>query len=166
MNNKLVYAYFAGAIDADGFITIGRLKRTVGKRYGSHPIYYIAKMGFIGTSGRKVHDLLKKHFGGSIYSYTPKNKNHKKTETWYADGKNAEKALVAIMPYLRYKGKQAVMALKLIRMIRSDWIKIKKTQKPPYRVPAALSKKRHALWEKVTRLNAPRNRRKHFLETA
>lgn len=52
-------AYLAGAIDADGYITITRSLRKKGKRYTHAPTYYHPRIGFTSTE-QIVPDLLQK----------------------------------------------------------------------------------------------------------
>jgi hypothetical protein len=159
MDANCLYAYFAGAIDADGFITV---QRSVKRSLPWQPTYFEAKVGFTGTAAPTVQNLLREAFGGSVYMHQPKNPAHKAWWTWRASGTNAETALVAILPFLQTKGEQAKFAIELIRMQREQWDAIKRTTKPPYRIPEEMMEARNELWERVTRLNEPRNRRIHF----
>lgn len=159
MDNETLYAYFAGAIDADGFISVQRsVKSSEGGR-----IYYAARIGFTGTGEPTVQQLLKEAFGGSVYQHTPANKAHKVWHVWLAEGHQAAKALRAILPHLRNKRRQAELALELIELMGNQWDEIRATQKPPYRLTSEMIAKRDALWEAVTHLNSPRNRRVHFV---
>jgi hypothetical protein len=160
MSNRALYAYFAGAIDADGFISIQRAVKSSRKW---RPTYYTVKIGFTGTSEPTVQMELKETFGGSVYTHTPKNISHKTWYTWQASGPGARGAIEAILPHLRNKRGQAEYAIKLLKLQARQWAKIKKTQKPPYHVPPDMEAERQALWEAVTRLNQPRNRRVHFV---
>ncbi len=160
MVRQTLYAYFAGAIDADGFISIQRAVKNSRKW---KPTYYTVKIGFTGTCEPVVQTLLKESFGGSVYIHTPKNSSHKPWHSWQASGPQAGKAITAVLPYLRNKRRQAEHALQLLTLQAKQWVEIKGTQKPPYRVPSQMQAERRALWEAVTKLNQPRNRRVHFL---
>jgi hypothetical protein len=165
MDSTHVHAYLAGAIDADGYITIGRSTRKVGNRYGHTPTYYVAKVGFVETSPI-IPDLLKETFGGSTYQHQPKNPSHKRVYSWQVSSKIAGPTLHALMPFLRLKQCQAELTLALIEMMRRHWCEMRATQVPPFRITQKMESERRALWEQVTRLNDPRNRRVHFATSA
>lgn len=155
-------AYFAGAIDADGFISIQRTIRKVGKRYATAPTYYTAKVGFTGTADPSVQEMLKATFGGSVYTHRPKNKAHKPWHSWQATNQKTKACLMAVRKYLISKRGQADLTLEFISLCDRQWREVKRTQIPPYRITAAMQKERERLWLAVTRLNSPRNRRVHF----
>lgn len=163
-DRELLYAYFAGAIDADGFISVQRSSRKVGKKYIHQPTYYLAKVGFTGTNPL-VQNLLRENFGGSFYTHQPKNPEHKMWYVWQAEGKQAKEVLRKIIPYLVIKKQQGEIALELIELKEQHWNEIKNTQKPPYRITPEMEAEQSKYWEAVTKLNEPRNRRVHFLET-
>lgn len=165
MGKECLYAYFAGAIDADGFISVQRSNRKIGVKYTHQPTYYLVKIGFVGTASPVVQNLLKENFGGSVYTYTPKDPAHKPVYNWQADGHKAEAALRAILPYLISKKRQAELCLELLKLRADHWIEIKATQKPPYRITPEMEAEHKAFWQAVTELNQPRNRRVHFAET-
>lgn len=159
---ELLYAYFAGAIEADGYITIQRIKK---KKHKHH--YFCAGVGFTGTGAPLVQNLLKKSFGGGVYSYTPKNPNHKTWHSWQTSGSNkVYTVLEKLTPYLVTKRKQASLTLEFIDLARNQWAEIKKTQKPPYRVTESMLAKRKEFWAKVKLLNAPRNKKGAQVEAA
>lgn len=159
MQNQQLYAYFAGAIDADGFITISRSTKRPVKR-----TYYAVKVGFTGTAEPLVQNLLKESFGGSVYTHIPKKSNAKPWHSWQAGEKKAKAALQAILPYLITKRRQAELCLELIDIMDQQWDEIKATQKPPYRVTDEMLKVRQSYWDQVGQLNQPRNRRKYPLK--
>jgi hypothetical protein len=168
MNKSHLYAYFAGAIDADGFISIQRAHRRGGRRYERFtfvPTYYTAKIGFTGTAEPTVQELLREAFGGSVYKHTPKNAAHKPWHSWQATNKKAAFACKALIPYLQTKRRQAELAVELCHLCDQQWKEIKRTQKPPYRITQEMEQLRHAIWEQVTLLNDPRNRRVHVAGT-
>ena len=111
---ELETAYLAGAVDADGFLSIQRTKRRI--RSGTTSTYYIAKVGFAGTISQEVHLILKERFGGNIYESTPKNPRHKPVSYYQASGPQAYKAAVALRPYLRMKRQQAVLICEFVPM--------------------------------------------------
>lgn len=159
MKNNLLYAYFAGAVDADGFITIGRSTRKVGERYAHRPTYYIAKVGYVSTD-KTVPCLLRESFGGSLNEHQPKNTAHKLVYLWQCTNAKAGTVANALLPYLRMKRAQAVIVLEFIRRMDS-----RRHREMKLGVTPEIEAERRELWEAVTHLNAPRNRRVHFVET-
>jgi hypothetical protein len=154
-----VYAYLAGSIDSDGFISIARKTRRVGSKYAHAPTYYSVTMGFTSTDPM-VPDLFHKTFGGSRYQHDPKNPKHKRWHQWQASGKVAGIAMRKILRHLRLKRPQAEFALQFLALVdsqRNRWMG--KVIGPELEAP------RRVLWESVTRLNSPRNRRVHFATT-
>ena len=98
-------AYLAGVIDSDGFISIQRVVRK-GKPY------HCAVIGIAGTRSQP-HDLASQLFGGKVIAYHPKNPRHRTQFQWQRAGRSAIPAIEAVMPHLRVKCEQAVLALAL-----------------------------------------------------
>ena len=145
--------YFAGAIDADGFITIQRSRK-------NGAVYFTAKVGFTGTATpHEAHTLLQEAFGGSVCTYVPKYKNYKPVHSWCVSNKLAKKTLRAILPYLVTKRGQAGLVLEFISTCERQWKEVKRTQVPTYRIPPEMVAVRNNFYERVTALNSPRNRR-------
>lgn len=155
---ETTYAYLAGAIDADGFITIARQVRNTGDRYEHRPTYYNAKLGFTETSPIIPH-LLKETFGGSCYEYQPKNPEHKRWYNWQIQNLKAGAAVRLLLPHLRLKRQQAELVIEFIDLAASQRKRYMKGGMTPEQL-----EQRRVLWEAVTRLNAPRNRRIHHPE--
>lgn len=155
-NIELTYAYLAGAIDADGFITIARSSRSKGEKYAHRPTYYNAKIGFTETSPIIPH-LLKETFGGSSYEHQPKNPEHKRWYNWQIQNVKAADALRRLLPYLRLKRRQAELVLEFLDLCAEQRNREMKLGMTP-----EIVEKRREYWERVTKLNAPRNRRIHF----
>lgn len=153
------YAYLAGILDADGFITIQRTtkNRVAPSGHEWSPTYYTAKVGIAGTRDAP-HRLALEVFGGSITTYKPANVNHRTTHQWNISGPKAGIVLRAVLPYLRVKHRQAELALDLVDLIHMQFEEIKRTLKPPYSVPPVMTAARHVLYEAVVDLNEPRNR--------
>jgi len=160
MDNTL--AYLAGAIDADGYITIQRSHRRVGKRYAHAPTYYLPKLG-LGQASPIVPELLKKTFGGSISHYPPMKAGYRPRWVWYCGTRQARDALVRLRPFLLLKRRQCELAIKLANLIETQHAEQMATQKPPYRITPKQEAARHSIYEQVTALNAPRNRRVHIV---
>lgn len=153
------FAYLAGILDADGFITIQRTtkNRVAPNGHEWSPTYYTAKVGIAGTRDAP-HKLAHHVFGGSITTYQPADAKHRMTHQWNISGPKAAIVLRAVLPYLRVKHRQAELALELTELIRLQFEEIKRTLKPPYCVPPDMTTARHALYEAVIALNEPRNR--------
>lgn len=100
-----VLAYMAGIIDSDGFISINRSTHA-GRLYHG-PI--------IGVSGtrRQPHDLAASLWGGNVYTYTPRNSQHRTQFQWSRTGRPAVQPIRDVLPFLRVKVEQAELALEL-----------------------------------------------------
>lgn len=153
---KATYAYLAGAIDADGFITVYR-KRGPQRKDGRRPVYYVAKIGLSETSS-VIPRLLMNQFGGWLGMYRPKNPAHKPWHVWQATNKIAANAIRKVLPYLRLKRRQGELALRFVRLVKDQRV-------PPSGMSAKQEAARAEIWRQVTMLNQPRNRRVHFLGT-
>ncbi|SRR5258708_21876446 len=156
MSPELTYAYLAGAIDADGFITISRNQPSASRKDGRKSIYYVAKVGLSEISPI-IPDLLHETFGGWRGKHQPSNPQHKEWYIWQVTNAKVEEVLKSLLPYLRLKRTQAELVLQFVEAM--------KQYRPA--VGNALTSEQTALravlWEQVTKLNAPRNRRIHFL---
>ena len=152
-----LHAYFAGAIDSDGFITIGRKTGYRKKSDGTNPVYYVAKIGISQTSPI-IPDMFHQHFPAWRGEHQPKNPNHKKWFIWQASNGKAEQPIRAVLPYLKLKQRQAELALEFIELIR--------TQNSGRWMGNEISDDEHrargSLFNEITKLNAPRNRRIHL----
>jgi hypothetical protein len=151
-NKERLYAYFAGAIDADGFISI---QKTVRKNKSKTPhVYYNAKIGLTSTNNVAVLNLLKENFGGSVYSYKPSNPNHRPWSVWQTSDKHARDILLTLQPYFMAKKRQAEIVIDFINICEAQWKQIKRTQKAPYRITADMLALREHYWEQVADLNS------------
>lgn len=101
--DPLTLAYLAGVIDSDGYITIHRSTRS-----GRH--YYAARIGVAGTR-RQPHDLAASLWGGTVGRYEPRDPRHRSQYQWSRTGGPAVAAILAVLPYLRVKVPQALLAL-------------------------------------------------------
>ena len=108
---ETILAYLAGVIDSDGFITIHRSTRK-----GRH--YFGAVIGISGTR-REPHDLAVEVWGGRVSSYTPANPRHRIQHQWTRTGFGAMPAIYDVLPYLRVKQQQAVLALECQELLLS-----------------------------------------------
>lgn len=147
-------AYLAGVIDSDGYIRIHRTKKT-SKGCSRPAVYFSALVGISGTR-RQPHDLAMSVFGGAVHSYRPKNPAHREQFQWVAWGNDSVEVLKAIRPLLLIKTQQADLALELQALVPSQFEQIKKTQKPPYRIPDEMTAQRQKLFDALTALNQDR----------
>jgi hypothetical protein len=161
------YAYLAGVIDSDGFITVQRTRknRTAPNGHTWQPMYYTPKVGISGTRS-EPHGVAVEAFGGTVTCHTPVNKAHRMVYLWSVSGPAAGAASRLLMPFLRIKGRQALLAIELAELVTAQYTTIKATQVPPYRVPDEMTLERERIWQAVTALNEPRNRRVHFAEAS
>lgn len=103
---KTIVAYIAGAIDADGCISIRRsTQRMRNKKDCRNPIYKPTIA--IGQVTPEVPHLLKKCFGGCVYISKPQTKNSRPLFYWLASDRMANKVAKILLPYLRIKKQQA-----------------------------------------------------------
>lgn len=156
MNRSALLGYLAGALDADGFISIQRQTRKVGGKYAHAPTYYMARIGFSETSPI-VPRLFVETFGGSFYEYQPKNALHKRWYIWQACNDVAQSAVKDLLPHLRLKRKQGEVLLRFVKLIHSQRKRCMRQ-----RITEEIEASRRGLWEELTHLNSPRNRRVHF----
>jgi len=108
--NRETVIYLAGFIDADGCISIGRHKAQK-RKYPS----YQPKLQ-VGSTSPEVLDLCRTTFGGNVWPDTSKHGN-KAFYQWVIYGQQMRKALLALMPFLKLKKRQAEIALELHRRI-------------------------------------------------
>jgi len=157
---ETTYAYLAGAIDADGFISIGQ-KVGARKRNDGTPVrYYVVKIGLSETDAT-IPDLLQSIFPSWRGSYQPKNPLHKRWYIWQATDLKARKPLVQLLPYLRLKHRQAELALSMLDLkIQQNTGRFMGNRLTPEQARA-----RWEIYAQLTHLNAPRNRRVYLLET-
>lgn len=101
--DPLVVAYLAGIIDADGYITVAKNNRVQGTYYG-------ARVGIAGTRSAP-HELAAAIFGGRVYCYA--NRDNRPQFQWHRTGRSSVAVIECLLPYLRLKHRQAVLALRL-----------------------------------------------------
>ena len=160
-------AYLAGVLDSDGYITVNRTQKKCEGPNGQKwvaAVSYHPKVGITGTRPQP-HELAKSLLGGSISSHQPKNPDHRKVYTWCCQGPTAANCLRLVLPYLRVKHQQALLAIELAELITAQFTLMRATAKPPYRLPPNMVAERERLWEAVGVLNQPKNRRVHFPTT-
>jgi hypothetical protein len=105
MSEPTVFAYLAGVIDSDGYITVQRSTH-------AGRTYYGARVGISGTR-RQPHDLAASLWGGTVSLYTPRNPRHRAQFQWSRSGVAAAGIIANLAPYLRVKVEQARIALEI-----------------------------------------------------
>ena len=146
-----LYAYLAGAIDADGFITISRSTPSKTRRDGRRSTYYTAKIG-LSEIKATIPDLLQGTFGGWRGIHVPKDPRHRPWHLWQATNQLAASALRHLLPHLRLKRRQAQLVIEFAA-------RTARTRRGP--IGDDERGAREHLYVEVTRLNDPRNRRVH-----
>lgn len=109
-------AYLAGCIDCDGSIQVHRDTGPIRKADGVRPTYYVATVSFTQVD-MQIHDLLTSSCGGKVYRYVRENGGRGYWNTWHVSHRAAQVFLLAILPYLKLKRKQAEACLRLIELI-------------------------------------------------
>jgi hypothetical protein len=149
--DQFALAYLAGVLDSDGHITVQRFRKVRNGR--SKPnTYYCLKVGIAGCR-TPPHELAREMFGGKIYPFTPKNPFHRKQYQWSVSGPTAKTVLLAVLPFLRVKRRQAEQGIAFQDMISRHREAQRKHQKPPYRVTDEMQCEREVAWRSVTVLN-------------
>lgn len=110
--NKLELAYLAGAIDSDGYISIKRSTYHLRVRGDAVNALYHEIVGLKQVTPH-IPDLLKTTFGGSLGIDKPSTVNGKALYRWHVTDKSATDAIVALLPYLRVKKRQADLVIEL-----------------------------------------------------
>jgi|SRR5215831_7195786 len=114
-NDKTDWSYLAGLLDGEGCFTIaGSWKITKnGKKY-----FHFNLLISLYNNNLDVMKWLIEHFGGAYYVHHPsKHQNHKVGYSWHPKGaRNKELLLLAILPYLIIKKRQAQIALDYLRL--------------------------------------------------
>lgn len=156
---EVLYAYLAGAIDADGFVSVGRKIGHRRRANGEAVCYYVVKLGLSETNPT-IPDLLQQTFPAWRGSYQPRNPAHKRWHIWQATNGKAREPLLRLGPHLRLKRQQAALAVELLDIMAEQ----NRARFMGNRLTIEQEAARHAIYMRVTQLNAPRNRRVHFPE--
>ncbi len=101
-------AYFAGIVDGEGCIRAMRSFYTR-RKTGERVLAYSASVVVVNTN-RPLLKLFKANFGGSIH---PRKlvRNRKPCFSWHIGNRAAAVFLERLLPYLREKKRQAVVAI-------------------------------------------------------
>lgn len=151
--NEVSFAYLAGMIDADGYITIMRTRKS--NRGRCEPaIYHSLQVGIAGTD-RLPHDFAASIFGGNVATYKPKNPRHRSQFQWSASGPTAAKVIRSIQPYLLIKKHQAEVGLRFQSLLETH-VASRQGAIPPYRISAEQRQERDEICKEMRSLNKPR----------
>lgn len=110
--DKLTLAYLAGVIDSDGSISIRRSTYAMRKRGDAGAPIYSERITVRQVTPQAI-ELLHATFAGYRYTSDPSAKRGRPLEGWEVTDKRAHLALVALLPYLRIKRRQAENCLAL-----------------------------------------------------
>ena len=146
---ETTYAYLAGAIDIDGFISIDR-------RAGRQGMRYHARIGISDTSP-VVPKLLHSLFRGRLSEIVPKKSSYARVYLWEAQHQQAREPLFRLLPYLRLKRRHAELALTLMDLVERQ--NVGRFMSEPLSAEEDAARRR--LYEEVARLNEGRRRRRH-----
>lgn len=150
-------AYFAGAIDADGFVSVGKKTSHTVRKDGGRSIYYVVKIGLSQTHP-DVPTMLHAAFGGYLGFHQPKNSAHRRVHIWQATAGDARKPLLAVLPFLILKKTQAELAVQFLALM--EYQNTGRFMGRP--LPEDQALQREELYQQITARNAPKNRRVHF----
>lgn len=109
---KEILAYLAGAIDSDGTIGIKRSTYAMRVRKDAEAPVFSERVALRQVTPQ-IPKLLKTTFGGSIYVTKPSVPKGRPLWSWAATDLRALDCLVALIPFLRVKRKQALNCLAL-----------------------------------------------------
>ncbi len=109
-DDPMTLAYTAGLFDGEGSIGI-RLQRA---RHSPEKRYHAVNLAICSTD-RALVDWLRATFGGQVNANHKENaaRNYKDAWKWILLSRHAAAFLAAVRPYLRVKGPQADVALRL-----------------------------------------------------
>jgi len=119
--NKMNYALLARTIDTEGSMSIRRSVQKHNAQTGD-PIYSYTASFRVHNTDIRLLQWCQKYFGGNIYSghtWAEKHgKNWKPSKEWMLclGNKRGEQLILAIMPYLLLKMKQAKLLLEFVRI--------------------------------------------------
>lgn len=151
----VVSAYCAGAIDADGFITLSAKVGRRARKDNTKPIYFTVKVGLSQTEPI-VPALLFETFGGWTGTYKPRNPKHKLVHLWSVQNLKAEEPLRALLPYLRLKREHARLCLEFVGLLQAQ----NQGRFMAIRLSDEQLEQRLNLYRAVAGLNQVRNRRR------
>ena len=133
-------AWMAGIVDGEGCIYI--VKWSVANR--KTPVYI---MGVSISVTKGDLSMFVANFGGSKRPILLNHPVHKDQFKWEVKNLKAERFLLAIQPYLKWKHEQAVIALELQRSLSN------RSHGAPVEVPVGVLTLRELLYQKMAVLN-------------
>ena len=148
---ELTYAYLAGVIDIDGFISIIR-------RPGQRSMGYYARMG-LSDASPVVPNLLQSLFAGRLCEIRPKKSSYALYYLWEAEHHHAREPLLRLLPHLRLKRRHAEIALELM-----DLVEQQNVRRSVSKLLGAEQDAVRRLYEEAALLNSERRRRKFRVE--
>ena len=109
---KCELAYLAGAIDSDGTIGIKRSTYAMRVRGDAGAPVFSERIALRQVTP-VVPEMLKAHFGGSLYITKSSTAGGTPLHSWVATDLRAVECLRALLPYLQIKRDQAINCLEL-----------------------------------------------------
>lgn len=145
-------SYLAGAVDADGCISI---YRKAYRRKGTDKvvIYYEPRISF-GQITEQIPKLLHERFGGYLYTHFPKRLNSKPYHQWMMSNSQCSHPLKTLKPYLILKREQAVVAIEMCSMVGK-----RTNARSLVQISSDEEIIRHKLWQRMDALNCNGRRR-------
>lgn len=111
MKSNKILPYLGGVMDSDGCFTMKRSSNRMRLHDCINPQYIIRAL--LKQTSPIVVDILHKKFNGARFISKPSAKNGKPLHCWEVSGRSAEKAIKALLPYLKIKRKQAEILIQL-----------------------------------------------------
>lgn len=105
-------AYLAGLIDADGCISISKMKRNLGVNGLKSP-RYVVTVNIVNTS-KELMEWLVETFGGRYKCRRRAAENHKATYDWWFNNSKSLRILVLVEPFLKIKKDRAKVCIDLL----------------------------------------------------
>src|SRR3990172_7553126 len=111
-------SYITGFFDGEGCISV--MKRLTRRPYGVYWTYSIYVR--IANTNFEVLEWMQSLCGGAIYDHTKKidRGNRQESRVWHLQGKNAQAFLEMIEPFSIVKRRQIDLALKFLRMGKTN----------------------------------------------
>jgi|SoiMetStandDraft_2_1073263.scaffolds.fasta_scaffold00037_9 hypothetical protein len=110
-------SYLAGIVDGEGCIGLEHLSPTKNRKKD----YYVCRLTVVNTS-EELMKLLVSSLKGQ-YDTRKKIEGRKTCYRWHVFGKDLEQAILALLPYLRIKKKQAKLVLEYRNTVASNgWL--------------------------------------------